>query len=166
METIGDMEIDQDLKVQRWSWKFERAGWAAIALVLVLAMLGVFSTGPLSAATAGSLDDGIEASYQRFLRTNGEASLDIEIAPDQIREGAFTLWIGTEYLEKTSQMVIEPEPESIRLDGDRQVLTFPATPSGPVRISISYQPETIGRLAVAIGIVDGPTVSFTQFCYP
>lgn len=167
METIGDLEIDQNLKIQHWSWRYERLGWAVIALILILAMLGLFSTGPLSVATAGSLDDGLDVGYQRFLRNNGEASLEIQVAPDQIRNGEITIWINAAYLEKTSQMVIEPEPESIRLDGDRQIFTFPAvSTSEPVRIGISYEPEVIGRIPVEIGSVDGPSVAFTQYCYP
>ncbi|HWV24131.1 MAG TPA: hypothetical protein VNZ58_08070 [Thermomicrobiales bacterium] len=166
MQTIGDLELDQDLDVQRWSWRVERAGWVIIALVLILAMLGVFSTGPLSSATAGSVE-GVEIDYQRFLRNNGEASLDILIAPEQIVDGEIRLWVSGDYLEKTSQLVIEPQPKETVIDGDRQVFTFPAEASSePVRIAMSYEPETIGRLPVRIGIVDGPSVDFTQFCYP
>src|SRR5699024_10930418 len=131
------------------------------------AMLGIFSSGPLSAATAGTLDDGIEVDYQRFIRNTGRASLEIQVNPAQIENGKIELWITTSYLSSTANTDLEPDPDAIRIDGDRQIFTFPATSvTTPVRIGISFQPETIGRLPVKIGIVDGPSVEFTQFCYP
>lgn len=167
METIGDLRIDQDIEFQRRAWRVERIGWGVIFLVIALGLLGLFSTGPLSSASAGNIEDGITLGYERFLRNEGEASLEITVAPDQVVDGKIRLWVNADYLDHTADLVVHPTPDEVRLDDSRQIFVFLTEPSdGPFALSISFQPEAVGRLSGDVGVVDGAAISFWQFSYP
>jgi hypothetical protein len=161
------LEIDQDLDFQKKEWRVERIAWAALTIIVILALLGLFGTGPLSSAIAGSDKDGLVLDYERFVRHDGEASLEIQVSPDQVSEGEIELWISTGYLDEVQIENISPQPDVVRGEGDRQVYVFLAeAPNAPVSISFSLSPDRMGRYSGEMGIVDGPTVSFNQLSYP
>lgn len=166
-QDMTGLEIDQNLDFQEKQWRVERVAWVAILIVLVLALLGLFGTGWLSSATASSEGDTLGLDYERFIRHDGEASLDIEVNPDQVREGQVELWISTDYLEGIQIESISPQPDEVRGEGSRQVYVFLAgNPDAPVSISFSFSPDRMGRYSGEMGIVDGPGISFDQFSHP
>lgn len=44
--------IAEDMALQCRIWRFERIGWWGLGLVVLLALLGLFSRGPLSRAAS------------------------------------------------------------------------------------------------------------------
>lgn len=164
---VNGLEIDQDLDFQEKEWKVERVAWIALLLIFVLAVLGVFGTGWLSSAIASSEDDALAMDYERFVRHDGEASLEIRVRPDQVIEGQIELWISTDYIEDIQLQGITPQPDQVRGEGERQVYVFLSeNPDRPVSIAFTYSPARMGPYSGEIGIVDGPSVSFSQFSYP
>lgn len=162
-----DLEIDQDLAFQEKEWRVERIAWITLLIFVLLALLGLFGTGWLSSSVASSDDDALMLDYERFIRHDGEASLEIEISPDQVSEGQAELWISTNYLHDFQIEGISPEPDEVRAEGDRQVYVFLSeNPDAPVTISFSLSPERMGRYSGEIGLVDGPSLSFDQLSYP
>lgn len=161
------LELDQKLDFQEKAWRVERIGWGVLTLVALLALLGLFGTGPLSSAVAGSDDEGLVVDYERFIRHDGEVSLDIEVAPQHVTGGQIELWISTDYIDDFLVESVSPQPDEVRAEGDRQVYVFLAEePDAPARISFSFSPDRMGRYSGEIGIVDGPAVSFGQLSYP
>lgn len=161
------LEIDQDLGFQEGEWIAQRVLWAILFAIIMLALLGLFGTGPLSSMKAGSEDEGITLDYERFVRHDGRASLVVDVSPDQVSEGQVEVWLNESYLSDVQMESISPQPDEVRSDGDRQVYVFLAEdPNAPITITFSYRPDTIGRLTGDMGIVDGPTVSFDQLSYP
>lgn len=161
------LEIDQDLGFQEHEWRLQRVIWMLLLAIVVLALFGLFGTGPLSSMTAGSEDEGITLDYERFVRHDGRASLVVDVSPDQVSEGQVELWLDEAYLGDIQIETISPQPNEVRSDGDRQVYVFLAEdPTAPITITFSYRPDTIGRLSGDMGIVDGPTLSFDQLSYP
>jgi hypothetical protein len=162
-----DLDIDQDLDFQEKEWRIERIAWFALLVLLALALLGLFGTGWLSSSVASTDDDALVLDYERFIRHDGEASLDIEVGPDQVREGQVEFWISTDYLHDFQLQGVSPEPDEVRAEGDRQVYVFLSeNPNAPLTISFSMTPERMGRYPGEIGLVDGPSLSFTQLSYP
>jgi hypothetical protein len=167
MQRIGDIELDQDLPFERAQWITQRFGWALFALFVLAATLGLFGGGPLSAATAGGDGVGLTIGYERFVRLQGQGELNVELAGNQAVNGELELWIDTAYLGAVTIGEITPAPVEVRSDGDRLVHVFAVDdPAQPVRVSISYVPQEIGRLAGAIGVNGGPAIEYTQFSYP
>ncbi len=53
--------VEEDIGFQRKVWRFERIGWYALLLIIVLTLAGVFSKGPLSSKHAVSTDGNLSA---------------------------------------------------------------------------------------------------------
>lgn len=167
MKRIGDLEIDQDLEFQQREWRVQRVFWAVLVLVVVLGMIGLFGTGPISSATSGSSSQGISVSYERFVRHGGEAELEFTIQPDQVQDGQVEIWISSSYLDDLTIEQYSIEPDEVRSQGERQVFVFLVDSSDePASIRISIRPDKMGRFAGEAGIVDGPSISFSQLSYP
>lgn len=167
MKRIGDLEIDQDLTFQEKEWHVQRIGWTMLLIILLLALLGLFGTGPISSATAGNTEDGLTLDYERFVRHDGRASLTMEVSPGQISDGQIELWLSSTYLDNVEVQQISPQPDEVRVDGERQIYVFLVeNPSEPVTMDISLQPRAMGRLSGDVGIAGGVHVTFNQFSYP
>lgn len=167
MKHIGELEIDQDLGFQKREWIVERVSWFVGLAILILGLLGLFGTGPISSATAGSSDDPISIEYQRFVRHGGEMSLTMTVSPDQVQEDQVEIWISATILDKINLQQFSQEPDEIRNEGDRTVFAFlTGDASGPVTITVTMRSQVFGRIAGDIGIVDGSQVSISQLSYP
>ncbi|MBA2468120.1 MAG: hypothetical protein H0V37_01795 [Chloroflexia bacterium] len=166
MRHVGDLDLDQDLAFEERQWKIQRVGWVVMALIVVAALLGVFGSGPLSAATVGD-DATLALHYQRFVRHQGQGELVVRVAPNETVEGRVEFWLTTEFLGEIDLQGISPEPDEVRSAGDRQIFVFLVNdPAGPLEVTISYFPNGLGRVSGGIGLVDGPDFSFNQLSYP
>ena len=166
VKRIGDLELDQDLDFQRRQWRLERAGWVLIALVVALAALGLFGTGPISSATAGGGEEGLTVEYQRFVRRQGQLELVIGIDARHASNGQVALRIDGDYLASVRIQEVSPEPVEVRADGADRVYVFAiAEGASSVEVTIGGAPQEIGRLRGEVGAGDS-AVSFSQFSYP
>lgn len=165
--TYKDLQVGQDLSFQEREWRIQRAAWILLAAIVVLALLGLFGTGPLSSTTAGSTDEGLKIAYERFVRHDGQTSVDIDVSPDQIANGQVEIWVSSSYLDSVDIERISPQPDQVRNEGDRLVYIFPAASTNdPISVTFSMRPDALWRLSGDIGITDGPSLSFDQVSYP
>lgn len=163
---IGDLEINQDLNVQRQMWTIQRVGWAAMALIILLGAAGLFGQGPASQATAGSVTGPLYLEYERFGRYQSSSTLRLHIqAPDE--PGPILLWINSAYLAGIEIQQITPSPAKMSA-ADQGVLVHINT-SGrrePSVVTVYFQFHSIGSLAGEIRVSDQASVQFNQFVYP
>lgn len=138
-----------------------------MALIIVLGLLGVFGTGPLSDTTSGYPDAPLSLSYQRFVRHDGQDILTVRVAPDQVSNGTVDIWLSRAYLDGIEFRFISPEPTDVRTDGERLIYSFAVEdPVAPLLLSFFIQPQAIGPNSGELGIVGGPQLSFSQFGFP
>jgi hypothetical protein len=164
---IGDIDLDQDLKLQEREWKLQRISWVVLTLLVVLALLGACGTGPLSSASSGGDSEGFSVDYQRVVRHQGESRLTIHLNGDQVHEGQIEMWLGADYVNTVRVTQISPEPEEVRLADDRVIYVFSVDePAELVTVNIDLVPQEMGWLSVDLGIVDGGDVSFSQVSLP
>lgn len=162
-----ELQIKQDLSLQEREWRFQRIGWILLAAVVVLGLLGLFGTGPLSSATAGSLDQGLTIAYERFVRHSGQTSLEIDVSPDRVADGRVEIWLSSRYVDSIDIERISPQPDQVRSEDARLVYIFAAGNTGePISMSFSIRPDALWRLSGDVGITGGPSLSFDQFSYP
>ncbi len=162
---VGDLEVDQDLDFQRRQWRVQRIAWVTMAAIVLVALLGLFGTGPLSDASAehGSL----RLDYGRFDRKRAPAVLRVDVAAGAAPEGQLRLWLDETYLDGIEIRSIVPEPESAEAGADRTVYVFRVgDASQPATISFEIEHAAFGRKTGRLGLVDGPAVAFSQFVYP
>lgn len=166
IQRIGDLEIDQDLDFQRREWRVQRVLWAATALLLVLALLGLFGTGPISGTTAESADGTVSVDYHRFVRHDGRASLTFHVSGEGASNQQIELWISQDYIDNVQVEGISPQPQEVRSAGDRTIYVFAVDEAGdPLNATFALGPQHIGRLSGEAGAGEA-RVSIDQISYP
>jgi hypothetical protein len=60
--------IEEDMRLQRHVWRFERIGWVVLLVVIALTLGGLFSKGPLSSVEVSTPDGNLSVKYERFNR--------------------------------------------------------------------------------------------------
>ena len=167
LKQVGELQIAEDLEFQRKEWRFERIGWALMALVLLAALLGLLGPGPLSNATAGEEGGALWAKYQRFAHRSALTRLEVYAGPNTAQEGQLRLWVSRETIGVNEVRGIQPEPEQVSAAGDRFVYTFAVDdPAREVVVYFLLEPTKYFRQQIALGIEGGPQLGFTQVLYP
>lgn len=163
---VGTLEISDDLKFTRRSWKAERIGWWCLATVLVAGILGLLGSGIFSGVTAGNVGDPLRVTFERFGHFESDDRLTVTFRP-QVHDGLASLWIEDRYLDQVEIREIVPPPSRIELQNQRKAYYFPAaegTDTVQVWFDITYKKP--GPLAGRVGTPDGPPVELKQFIYP
>jgi hypothetical protein len=108
LERVGSLEINQDLDFQRREWRLQWVAWGVVLLILVAGLAGLLGGGPLSngQASAGPL----AVNYERFVRKQAPARLELMVSPEAAVDGEVALWIGDGFLEKVNVAGVIPEP--------------------------------------------------------
>lgn len=164
---VGDLDIAEDPGFQRKEWTIQRVGWVVMLLIVVLALLGLFGTGPLSSASEEADGGALAVEYQRFVRHDGRSTLSFEVDGSLATDNQIELWIAQDYLAEVEVQSVSPEPAETRGAGNRTIFVFTIDdPGAPLEVSFSLKPQEMGRYPGKAGVTDGPTVTFDQISYP
>lgn len=146
----------------RRGWVFERAGWLAMAAVVIGAAVGVFGNGPLSSVHAAA--DGLTVEYRRFARAHAPLELT---ATWPAAETEAVLWIETSYVERFEVDAIQPMPVATTVGTDRIYYSFRAREAG-TRIAATFElrPRGAGSVRVRLGVERGPEIDARQWVLP
>ena len=167
IKRIGELDIDQDMDLQRKDWKFQHAGRCVMLLLVIAALLGAFGQGWLARAEVGAKGDALWMEYDRIVRHRASTQLKLHLAPQAAANGTMRLWVQEDYLQSVSIESITPEPKKVVLEKEGLSYEFAATePSQPILIVFDIKPEENGPRSGAIGIVGQKRHSFTQFVLP
>jgi hypothetical protein len=163
----GDLEIDEDLDRQRVEWRIQRAGWVAIAAVLLAALVGLFGSGPVSRTFAVDPNSPLWLEYERFGRQGGPTTLRLHLGPGSAAGGRARVWIDGAYLADVRIERITPRPEREESAPGRTYFTFATTASDrPTVVTFHLQPERFGALPGQVGLDDGAPLRFRQWIHP
>lgn len=161
----GGLEIEQDLDFQQKEWTIQRISWVAMAVVVLLTLIGLLGHGPLSAQTRRA--EGIEVSYWHYVHQTAPTDLEILVAPEALVGGQARVWIDQGYAKAARVSDITPQPESVESSAERVLYTFQAEdPLQPVRVIFNMRLDSIGTLDGSVGLEDGASVTFEQLVYP
>jgi hypothetical protein len=162
------LEVDEDMGFQQRSWRWQRIGWALIALIIVAALLGCFGSGLFDKARVGGQSEALALEYNRFGRAKAETStLQVKIKAGTGTDGRVRLWLSREYLESVQIMSLIPQPVGVEAGIDRYTFVFSVSDaSQPSSVTFRLEPERPGMLRGQIGIEGGQSLSFSQFVYP
>lgn len=161
-----------DISSKRRDWRWERAGWVLIALVIVAASAGAFGGGPLANETreADLAGGEVELEYERLNRLNHVSVLVLRVhAPEAIGD-QLNLTFSRDMVEIATIRSSAPSAEGGA--GPHGVLYgFPVDDwSAPITVSLEYVPERAGRHAPTATIDVGGDASVVlpldQFVYP
>ncbi|MEW7855134.1 hypothetical protein AB2M95_04440 [Pseudomonas chlororaphis] len=156
--------IQEDMALQRKVWRFERVGWYALVVVVLLTLAGLFSRGPLSTRDISSADGSLRVEYQRFLRNGATDSLTLHL-----RGGARQLLeveIAGELLQGFSVQALQPEPLKASSAGAGIRLWLRTDADGQARLYLTLLSTGVGFYDSRIRLADHPPLSISQFIYP
>jgi len=167
MRRTHELEIDQDLAFAQRSWRMQRAGWLGMMAVLVLALAGVFGSGPLSRQEV-SLPGLLQVEYQRFARYEAPQTLTVRLEPAATRAAEVRLWVDRRYLDESRVETITPPPSRVEAATDRLVYVFPMSRPGELAtITFDLQSRQIGPISGRVGLEGTEAVApFRQLVYP
>lgn len=150
-----------------FEWRVQQLGWVVMALIVFLALLGVFSTGPLSWSSAAAADGTVEVQYQRFVRNGGNNSLSVRVPASAVENGEARVWVSNEYLANVEVTQIVPEPRSQLAEAGGVLLTFEvAEGATELAATISATGDAIGVQRARVAVNQGDPVDFWQLYYP
>jgi hypothetical protein len=152
------------MRLQKVTWRMQRLGWAAIFVLILLAVLGLFSNGPLSSTTAADDARRIVVEYDRFQRNGALADMQVDLAVDH--EGMATLVASPAFVEAFQIEAMTPEPVEQRGGPDGVALIFQCAGSGSVPVRMFIRPTKIGLIRSAVGLPGEPPVDLVHFVYP
>lgn len=158
-------QIAEDPEFQRRTWRFERIGWAFLALAVLATALGLFGEGPFSRAVETSADGRLSVDYPRFLRRQSPESLRIRFTADA-GGGSTSLWIDRRWLDEVTVDSVTPEPERIELWPDRLVYRFArGGPAGTHLVHVRFEVDAPGTTRGEFGTA-GARVTVSHLVYP
>ncbi len=150
-----------------YEWRLQKVGWAVMAVVVALALLGVFGTGPLSWTRASAPDGSVEVEYQRFVRNGGDSTISIRVPASQVHNGEARLWLANEYLGNVEVNHIVPEPRSQVAQGEGVLMIFEVADAATgLEATISATGDAVGIQSVRLAVAGGAPVDFWQLYYP
>jgi hypothetical protein len=167
IKRVASLDIGEDLDFTRRQWRVQRVGWVVILLILLFGLAGGFGGGAISHTTATT--GALTLDYERFVRQRGPTSLALQIAPGAANAGddQVAVWIDNTFLDAIDLEAIEPEPAESLAGADRVVYHFAlADPARPAKITLAYQPATVGMVTIHAGIVGGDALAVDQFTWP
>lgn len=163
----GQLQIEDDIKREQHEWLAERIFWSFGLLFIIAAALGLLgSNGPLATATAANAQ-GLSVEYQRFARYTAPGELELTFSQGERETDEIGIWINRNYIDAIQLEQITPEPQRMEIENGRLYFYFNQTATDKsVKIAFDYKIKHFGVQKIQLGIVDGPTVEFTQIIYP
>ena len=160
------LELHEDVRFQEVTWTVQRVGWIAMALIAVATLLGLFSGGPLSRASAGSASTGLTIEYDRFLRLGSPALVRLGLHGGETDGREVVVRIAQAYVEDAGLEQMHPAPAQAVAGSGGLVLVFRTEPGRPAAVVLSIKPRAVGQLRGEIGLADRAPIRFRQFVYP
>lgn len=148
--------VREDMGLQRNFWRAQAAGWTVAAALILAAIAGLFSDGPVSQLRRVEKDVAVE--YQRFYRSGASASFVVELQGEQDE-----LVISNNLAEALVLETVRPTPLRTAVAADGMHLVFDASDGG--RIFFGIRPERFGMVS---GIISAgkQRVSLKTYVYP
>jgi hypothetical protein len=153
----------EDMALQCREWRAERIGWAIMTLLVLAALLGVFSRGLFSDTTAAGSDGNLSVAYERFAHKTARTQFVITLAraPQDPR-----IRLSPSFLQIHDIEVLYPVPLRSASGAAGLDLVFAPAATGDLVVHIGARPRRFGIAALSVEAGDQSRASFTQLIYP
>jgi hypothetical protein len=156
--------VHEDMRLQRAIWLAERIAWAVMALIVLLALFGAFSLGPLSRTQSVSAG-GTRISHEAILRDG--RGYDFVLTRNGFGAGqeVAVALSGLDF-EKTEITGITPQPLGHDAGEAATRLIFRSGDDGSLKINFRVEPQSPGPGSLSFAVADEPPVSAGFFVLP
>ncbi|MEG7361713.1 hypothetical protein [Pseudomonas citronellolis] len=154
--------VDEHMAGQRRAWRLERLGLAVLLGIVLVALSGLFASGPLSSRQLASQDGRLQVEYERFGRVGASHNLHVRLrgAPGSAAE----LRLGGDFLARQSVQSLQPMQ---RGDSWRGGLAIHGRHDerGEWHLFLTLLPDAPGLLDYRVEGA-GQALEFNQLIYP
>jgi hypothetical protein len=126
--------VREDMRLQCAFWAWERVMWAVMAIIVLLALAGLFARGALSHKTVSDPGQRLSLTYERFQRATAVSRYVAKISGPNVGEAS--LHLGPSFHDQFQIADIEPRP--VR------------SSAGPRGLELVFSPPAAGELEVVI----------------
>ena len=170
MDTVHrteDIEAGCDIAFEtRWK-RFQHICWVIMALLLLGGVSGALGSGPLSKATAVSVDGGVKTHYERLARRETPAILELRLDKSLISSGQVQIRLNREYVDRLRIKQIIPQPAAAELLADGARFTFHTDPAVESATVLFIQdPSTPGLVVGEVEVSGAAPLRLHHFVYP
>jgi hypothetical protein len=157
---------------KKQQWRVQRGVRIALFAFLLLALLGVFGSGPISRQSVIATDNDVEIRIDapRLTRARSEHLVRVRITAPAETSDKLRVVFTDAYSDEITVMSSLPEPDSGGTDADGAVYEYAVDDwSAPVTIDFDVQGDhwgyTRGEIVVSTGGASR-TLKFSQFFFP
>lgn len=151
--------VRENMPLQILGWRIERIGWYGLLLLMLLALGGLFSRGPLSDVQASAAHGALRVEYSRFARNGAQSPLKVSL------QGTHRLHIGGELLDGFTLESMQPAPARSQSDGSGGVILDFDGEAERLVVSLRLTADGVGSYRSTFGAA-GEQVELTHFIYP
>lgn len=159
-----EVPVQEDIAAQQVEWYTQRWGTVLLFAIVILALLGGFSDGWLSATSRSSADGRLTLEYERMARAVSDTRyvLRVNAAPGQ----PATVTLRGDFMDNVE--LDKLAPLALRASGSTHSLTLhlPATADGKHAVWMTGQPQSAGYFTSTVTLVDGAGITFSQWVWP
>lgn len=156
--------VRENMEYQLKVWRFERWGWYGLVAVVVMALLGVFSRGPISAREVHSTDGKVTVHYEIFHRSGSINPMKIVVSGREYAQVEVDL--SGDFLEGFSIETMQPDPIKAVSAGEGLKLWLQADPQGQAMLYLTLQGDGLGSYSSRIAVQGSSPVNLTQYILP
>ncbi|WP_207420472.1 hypothetical protein [Desertivirga brevis] len=108
------LALEKDLAIEKKEWPILRAGWIFMGLIVAGGAMGLFGGGFLSHTRVSHA--GLSIQYDKLLRYSLSSKIIIEA--NKLSKDSSIL-VNSDYTKKIKIEEVTPEPESVKLEGQK-----------------------------------------------
>lgn len=159
------LQLEQDAAAQHREWRFERAGWLLLAVILAAALAGAFGDGPLARAHA-TAPEGASVDYDRVIHYGGASALSLLLPPASAGDTVSVVTLDRALLDRADVERVTPDPLETRASAATiEYHLRRSNATAPLRADFSLKATAIGWRTVHLGTPAGTLVA-RQFVLP
>lgn len=158
------IDLAEDLRFTRRSWKVERAAWGGIGALLLAAILGGIGPGLLSRATREAGAGRLQVEFDRRVHFETEGTIVVRVKKPEGRD-VVEIRLEERYADRIEIERIRPRPLKATAGDGAIRYTFDApaaTWKGVLRVNY----PRVGPIAGRLGLSTGESVEISQFVFP
>jgi hypothetical protein len=156
------LELEEHLDFQQKQWVFQRVAWLIMLAIVVLGLLGLFGSGPLSTTTLET--SAAQLEYDRFARANDPTELQFRLK--NAAPGTFMIRLERSLTDHATFETIQPEPATTTLETDWVAYTFDLTERSSSTIRFVFARDSAGALSTRAKINSDGALELWQFAFP
>ncbi|MFJ5282807.1 hypothetical protein ACIP66_02970 [Pseudomonas sp. NPDC088429] len=156
--------IREDMRYQMKVWRFERIGWYLLVLIVLMALVGLFSRGLLSSRDVHSADGKLRVEYEMFHRNGSTNSMKISVSA--MPDSAVELELAGQLLDGFRIETLQPEPLRSRSSSQGIRLWLQTDLDGQAKLYITLRGDGLGFFQSRIVSPGTNGVKLDQFIFP